>query len=91
MDCFYSLRSLRITRIYDILDDPNLFHVLQNGGKKGRNNSHSTKATICFNGLDLSKELAVVGMAINAIFMVLGEKAFMQRDDHHDTLYLGIM
>ncbi len=39
----------------------------------------------------MSKELAVVGMVIDAHFLVVGEKAFMQHNCCHDTLYLGII
>jgi hypothetical protein len=91
MDDFDCLRSLQIRRIRGILVNPSIFHVLQHGVEKGRNNSHCTKATICFNGLNVSKKLAVVGMVIDAGFLVVGEKTFMGCNGHHYTLNLGII
>jgi hypothetical protein len=83
-DVFNSLFSVCISKICGILDNPIPLHVLQQHCiKKGRNNSNSTKATICFDVLDVSKELAVLGMVINTIFLVVSEKMFMQRKGCH--------
>ncbi len=83
VDGFDSLCLFGIGKILGIADDSIPLHVRQHCIKKGKDSSNSTTATICFDGLDVGKEIAVVGMVVDSVFLVVGEV-------HIDSGTLGI-